>query len=159
MASQDYISQFSQGIPSTQPDRSPSRTPRRNHWINAIGPICADIPRPPPHGHQLLPPPEHWLQPYLDSTTTAFDTIFKYSISITLAHSSTSSLSNTITFSTGATDTVTSATTTSDHNDSTTLSYNSTKVTFLYASTFSVADSEKLSSPHLRDPSHAPMET
>ena len=29
MASQDYISQFSQGIPSTQPDRSPSRTPRR----------------------------------------------------------------------------------------------------------------------------------
>ena len=30
MASQDYISQFSQGIPSTQPDRSPSRTPRRD---------------------------------------------------------------------------------------------------------------------------------
>ena len=29
MASQDYISQFSQGIPATQPDRSPSRTPRR----------------------------------------------------------------------------------------------------------------------------------
>ena len=30
MASQDYISQFSQGIPPTQPDRSPSRTPRRD---------------------------------------------------------------------------------------------------------------------------------
>ena len=30
MASQDHISQFSQGIPSTQPDRSPSRTPRRD---------------------------------------------------------------------------------------------------------------------------------
>ena len=29
MASQDHISQFSQGIPLTQPDRSPSRTPRR----------------------------------------------------------------------------------------------------------------------------------
>ena len=31
MASQDLISQFSQGIPATQPDRSPSRTPRREH--------------------------------------------------------------------------------------------------------------------------------
>ena len=30
MASQDYISQFSQGIPPTQPHRSPSRTPRRD---------------------------------------------------------------------------------------------------------------------------------
>ena len=30
MASQDYISQFSQGIPPTQPDRPPSRTPRRD---------------------------------------------------------------------------------------------------------------------------------
>ena len=30
MASQDHISQFSQGIPPTQPDRSPSRTPRRD---------------------------------------------------------------------------------------------------------------------------------
>ena len=30
MASLDYISQFSQGIPATQPDRSPSRTPRRD---------------------------------------------------------------------------------------------------------------------------------
>ena len=30
MASQDYILQFSQGIRSTQPERSPSRTPRRD---------------------------------------------------------------------------------------------------------------------------------
>ena len=30
MASQDYISQYTQGIPPTQPERSPSRTPRRD---------------------------------------------------------------------------------------------------------------------------------
>ena len=144
-------------IDTTGPLSIPDTT--QDHWINATGPICADIPRPSPHGHQLLPAPEPRLQPYLDSTTTAFDTIFKYSISITLAHSTTSSLSNTITFSTDATDTVTSATTTSDHDDSSTLSHNPTKVTFLHASTFRVANSERLSRPHLRDPSHAPLET
>ena len=90
-------------------------------------------------------PPELRLQPYLDSTTTAFDTIFNYSISTTLANGTTSSLSNTITFSTDATYTVTSATTTSDHDDSSTLSHNFTKVTFLHASTFCVANSERLS--------------
>ena len=37
MASQDYISQFTQGIPATQPERSPPRTPRRDHPSKAYG--------------------------------------------------------------------------------------------------------------------------
>ena len=37
MASQDYISQFTQGIPATQPERSPSRTPRRDPPPAAYG--------------------------------------------------------------------------------------------------------------------------
>ena len=70
----------------------------------------------------------------MDSTSTALDTIFNYSISTRMANDATSSLPSTVTFPTDATYAVTSATTTSDHYNSSTLS-------------------------HLRDPSHAELET
>ena len=52
MASQDYISQFSQGIPATQPDRSPSRTPHRDLPAQAYG-----APVPTFRGPQQSSPP------------------------------------------------------------------------------------------------------
>ena len=39
MASQDWISQFSQDIPATQPDRSHSRTPRRQQDAHTQGQV------------------------------------------------------------------------------------------------------------------------
>ena len=104
-------------------------------------------------------PPNFGYNPTLDSTEIAFDTIFNYSTSITLAKHATYRLPDTTTFPTDATYAVTSATTTSGNYDSSTLYHNFSKVTLLHASTLYVADSERLSCTHMRDPSHAPLET
>ena len=105
------------------------------------------------------PPNFGRLQSHLDPTAIAFDTIFNYSISISLAKLATYRSPDTTTFPTDATYTVTSSTTTSDNYDSSTLYHNFSKATFLHTSTFNVADPERLSGPHMRDPSHAQLET
>ena len=142
MASQDYISQFSHGIPPTQPDRSPSRTPWCRHSVAA-------------HGHHPLPPSELWLHSYLYSTKIAFDTILHNSHWPRLQPTG----SGTTTISTDATYTVTSTATTSGHYDTSTLHHNVSKVPLLHASTFHVADPERLPRSALRDSCHGPLET
>ena len=76
MASQDYISQFSQGIPSTQPDRSPSRTPRRTNGSTPLDPsvptfrgplhMAANYYRPPNFGYNPT-----WTPPRLPLTPSS----------------------------------------------------------------------------------------
>ena len=161
MASQDHISQFSQGIPPTQPDRSPSRTPRRDigSTFYIAWDFGAGIPWPSSHGHRPLPSSELRLQSHLDSTEIAFDTIFNYSTLTTLAKHATHRLPDTTTISTDATYAVTSATTSSGHYDPSTLHHDLSQVTFLHASIFHVADPERLPRSAMRDPGHGQLET
>ena len=142
---------------STRPFPFSDTTTR--HWAHTVRDLGADIPWPSSHGDHPLSPSELWLQSYMDSTETAFDTILHDPNFNTLATHTTHRLPGTTTISTDATYTVTSTATTSGHYDTSTLHHNFSKVPLLHASTFHVADPERLPRSALRDSCHGPLET
>ena len=91
---------------STRPFPFSDTTTR--HWAHTVRDLGADIPWPSSHGDHPLSPSELWLQSYMDSTETAFDTILHYPNFNTLATHTTHRLPGTTTISTDATYTVTS---------------------------------------------------
>ena len=149
MASQDHISQFSQGIPLTQPDRSPSRTPRRGIGSTPQEPsvptfrgplhMATNYYRPPNFGYNPT-----WTPPRLPLTPSSTTPSPLRWPSVQHTGYPTQPL-----FPPMPPTAVTSATTTSGNYDSSTLHHNFSTVTFLHASTFYVADSERLSCPHM----------
>ena len=159
MASQDYISQFSQGIPPTQPHRSPSRTPRRDpssmtheNWVPAFrGPLHMATthyrspnfgythtwtpPRLPLTPSSTSPTPSHW--PHMQHQGYPTQPLFP---PMPPAPSPPPPPLQRI-------------------HDTSTIHYDVSQITLLHASTLHVTDPQRLPSPPMRDSSYATLET
>ena len=159
MASQDYISQFSQGIPSTQPDRSPSRTPRRGMGSTPPDPsvpafrgplhMATNFHRPPNFSYNPT-----WTPPRLPLTPCSTTPSPLRWPAMQPTNYSTQPL-----FPPMPPTQSPPPPPTAHQPDSPKVQYHSSKVTYLYTSAFYLANPKRLSRPHLRDPSYATMET
>ena len=135
MASQDYISQFTQGIPATQPERSPSRTP-----IYELRHFCSSLSGTSSHGRPAVSHSMLRLHTHMDPTEITNDAAFHISISHAVELYGTTSPVSSATFPSDATSTLSSTTTSSGIRYTSTIHYSITKVTLIHPNTFNVAN-------------------
>ena len=159
MASQDYISQYTQGIPPTQPERSPSRTPRRDPPSVAYDAFVPGY-RGPLHmaTHSTMPQPLLRLHAHLDPTTFANDAAIHNSFSHALELHGTTSTLCPATLPSGTTDILSSTAASSGIHYTTTIHYNLTQVTLTHPTIFHVANPQRLPCASMRDPGYATLE-